>query len=495
MRVAQHPTPEPPRTRLMKIQRWQLAVVVAAAVLLVVVPTAILLGPFAPPPQADLILHGGVVVTMEGSVKEAVAVKGDRIVAVGSDTEILSMRGPGVRLVDLDGRTLLPGFIDSHAHWIGDRSAAGRDTAEEAIQAALEAGWTSVSELFVNQDRLNELQGLDATGRLRLRVNAYLPVSWQDERFGTWYEAYEPGREYSPMLRIAGIKAFMDNGPGIGYENRTYWFTEEELSAVLATAHAAGFQVAVHGIVDTAIDTILDAFENALGDQPGAHRPRLEHAVMLRDDQLVRMRALGVVASVQLSWFTADWTEEILRDPGPQWAHLVGRWRDLLDSGVHVIGGTDHPWTLPPTTVGPAMKAVYDAVTRVAEDGRSPPSWMSEQRITVDEALRLLTIDAAYGTFQEDEKGSIVPGKLADLVVLSENPLTVPGSALKDIEVVMTMVGGRAEHCAVEYAGWCSSPASTSGPVVTSPSSICTSAAAVGRHPPIVVRVSWSHLA
>ena len=454
--------------RSLAIRRWKLAVVFAAAALLVAVPTILFIRQPTAPVQPDLILHGGVVVTMDGPVQEAVAVRGDRIMAVGSDAEVLSLRGPDTRLLDLDGHALLPGFIDSHAHWIGDRALADHETAEEAMEAALRSGWTSISELFVNQARLDALQELDAAGGLRLRVNAYLPLSWRDERFGDWYRAYEPGQEFSSRLRVAGVKVFMDNGPGIGYADRNYWFPQEELDDLLTQAHAAGFQLAVHAIVDNAIDTVLNSFEKVLGEGPDQYRPRIEHAVMLRDDQLTRMRRLGVVASIQLSWFNSDWTEEILQDPGLEWAHLVARWRDLLDAGVHAIGGTDHPWTLSSTTVGPSMKAIQEVVTRVGEQGLPPPSWMLKQRITVDQALRLLTIDAAYGTFQEDEKGSIVPGKLADFVVLSQNPLAVPEMALRDIEVLVTMVGGRAEHCASAYAEWCSA-SSPASPLPTPP--------------------------
>lgn len=155
---------------------------------------------------------------------EAVAVTGDRIAALGTDEEILALRTDRTVTVDLKGKTLVPGFIDSHAHWMGDRAVSGHETPEQAMEAALRNGWTSVSELFVNEERLEELRQLDQSGALRLRVNAYLPLNWQSERFGNWYRAYEPGQEFSSRLRIAGVKLFTDNGPGIGYEDRNYWF-------------------------------------------------------------------------------------------------------------------------------------------------------------------------------------------------------------------------------------------------------------------------------
>lgn len=404
-----------------------------------------------------VIFYNGQVVTMDSSIPlaQAVAVAGDRVVAVGSNGEVLSLRRRATTLINLEGKALLPGFIDSHAHWIGDRALAGHSTAEEAIQAALASGWTSISELFVNQQRLDELRVLDEQGSLRVRVNAYLPLNFRSARFGNWYLAYSPGQEFSSRFRIGGVKVFMDNGPGIGYIGRNYWFSQEELNNLLATAHEAGFQIAVHSIVDNATDIVLNAFESVLqGQSNSIYRHRIEHAVMLRDDQVERLRSLGVIVSFQLTFVNSDWTEEILRDPGPELAPLVGRWRDLLDAGVPSIGSTDHPFTLF-GTAGPSIKAIYQAVTRIGEQRLAPPDWMLSQRITVEQALRLITIDAAYGTFQENIKGSIAAGKLADLIILSENPLTAPLERLQDINVLVTMVGGRVEHCALGHESLC----------------------------------------
>ncbi len=428
---------------------------------------AVLVGPSLLPAQQshprELILHDGNVLTMDTDHPEAIAISGDRIAAVGTDEEVFRLRTDRTVVVDLGGKTVLPGFIDSHAHWIGDRTFVGHDFPEQAIEEALRNGWTSVSELFVNGERLAELRQLDRSGVLRLRVNAYLPINWQGERFGDWYLAYEPGQEFSPRLRIAGVKAFMDNGPGIGYQDRNYGFTQQELTELLRRADEAGFQIAVHAIVDTAIDTALNSYEEILKHpSQRERRHRIEHAVILRDDQVTRMRDLGVIASIQLSWFNSDWTDEILTDPRPEKAPWIGRWNDLLKSGVHTIGGKDHPWTMF-GTVGGSMKAIYQAVTRVGERGLPPPSWMLAQRITVQQALRLLTIDAAYGTFQEDVKGGIAIGKLADVVVLSENPLAIAVDRIPEVQVLLTVVGGRAESCVISTYLCDQSPAPSQG--------------------------------
>ena len=161
----------------------------------------------------DLIVHDAVVLTLDPDVPtaSAFAVTGDRFVAVGSDEDVLALAGPGTTLIDLDGKAVTPGFIDSHGHWIGDRELYGVRWPRKAIQMALEGGWTSINEHFVDQDRLDELTRLDATGELRLRVNAYLPVNYgRHQRFGMWFSDHTPGEVIGPRLRLAGVKFFID---------------------------------------------------------------------------------------------------------------------------------------------------------------------------------------------------------------------------------------------------------------------------------------------
>jgi predicted amidohydrolase YtcJ len=416
------------------------------------------LGAAGAPPSAspaDVIFYHGTVLTMETEYPQAqaVAIQGDKIVAVGSDSEVLAFGGPETTLIDLEGRSLLPGFIDSHAHWIGDREVAGYSTPEEAVQAALENGWTSISELFVNQDRLDELVALDEDGRLRLRVNAYLPLNWQEDMFGDWYKAYQPGQEFSPRLRIGGVKIFLDTNWG-----QTVFFSQEELNELVTEAHEAGFQIAIHTVGEASHDLILNAYENALqGESNENYRHRIEHVVFPDDDQLERMKQLGIIASIQPGLFDSDCTAELENSVGPEVAHRAARWRDLLELGVLSIGGTDFPWACAPGVSAPnesPMKVIHGAVTRVGEAG-APPQWQLDQRITAEQALRLITIDGAYGTFEEDVKGSIAEGKLADLVILSANPLATPIEQVMDTEVIMTMVGGRVEYCRQGYDSLC----------------------------------------
>jgi predicted amidohydrolase YtcJ len=384
----------------------------------------------------DIIIHNGEILTMEPSPTqvEALAIQGEHIVALGDENDILALAGSNTQFIDLEGRTLLPGFIDAHSHHIGDRSYVNQSTADEVIESVLSSGWTSISELFVNQERLDGLITLDQQDNLRIRVNAYLPLSWQFDRFGDWYQAYQPGQEYSSKLRIGGVKIFMDSW----YTNWLHYFDQTELDSLVQQAHDNGFQIAIHSAVDNATDVVLNALESALDGQSNQqYRHRIEHLVLLRNDQIQRLANLEIIASIQLTWFNSDWKQAASWPYLQNYSHLAGRWRDILEAGIPSQGSTDYPWLI--GTERSAMYVVSSAVTRVGGLGLTPTDWMLNQTLSVEHALRLITIDAAYGTFQEDIKGSIKVGKLADLVILSDNPLTVPESTIADIEVLMTI--------------------------------------------------------
>jgi predicted amidohydrolase YtcJ len=418
----------------------------------------------------DLILHDAVVLTMDPSAPtvSALAITGDRIVAVGSDEEVLALAGPGTSVVDLDGLTVTPGFIDSHAHWIGDRELYGLSTPQEAIQAALEAGWTSLNEMFVNQDRLDELGALDAAGELRVRVNAYLPVNYgTDQKFGFWFSELTPGAQLGPRLRLAGAKFFID---GCGPE--TYYLSEPRedgnlgqfnwrrrgLRRLVAEVHEAGWQISAHTCGDGATDEILDALELAFGDEDGARfRARLEHLIVIRDDQLRRMRRLGVSPSIQPTFVDTSWTRDLKQVFSPDRLELFGRWRDIADDPrLHTIGSTDTPYgegpNLQPSSV---MDTLVQATTKKARPDDRVPRWMREQRLTLEQALGLLTTGGAYGVFAEEDLGMLAPGMLADLVVWSEDPHQVPKLELERIEALMVFVGGTLEVCTPAVEALC----------------------------------------
>jgi predicted amidohydrolase YtcJ len=419
----------------------------------------------------DLILRNAIVLTMDPDrpTADAVAISGDAILAVGAEADVVAAIRPGAKVVDLGGRVLLPGFNDAHCHRIGDRDVSGYASNEAAIEDALAGGWTSISELFVDQERLDELRSLDEAGKLRIRVNAYLPVNYLDDKFGVWFGDYRPHQLVSPRVRIGGVKIFADSAwtnemymtephtDGAGDRGVVYW-TGAELTKLVRSLHDDGWQMATHTCGDAAHDMVLDAYEAALAGADGAtHRHRIEHVMAVRDDQLRRMRDLSIIASFQLTWFTTDTTPDVATTVGPERLGWIGRWRDLLEAGVPAVASTDYPYDdLAPeagTSNGRAMKALSIAVTRTAPSGVEPEPWQAAQTITVEQGLPLITRAGAYATFEEDRKGTITTGKLADLVVLSDDPRIVAVDQLADIKVLLTIVGGRVEYRAPEAIG------------------------------------------
>lgn len=308
------------------------------------------------------------------------------------------------------------------------------------------------SEHFVDEGRLEDLRSLDVAGRLRVRVNAYLPVNFTDEKDPSWYRGFEPHQVLGPRLRVAGVKFFLDHEWGTQF----HW-EQRELNAYVLAAHRHGWQVSAHAVSAEAHDQILDAVARAQVTTPRSNaRHRVEHVIQLRDDQLLRLRELGMIASIQPG-LPGDQAKEggfraLAARGEDRW---VARWRDLLDSGVRTVGSTDMPWlvldlvgapTAPPHAS--ALEAVHQAVTRQTYSGRRPEPQELAQRLTVEQALRLFTAEAAYATFEEDRKGTVSVGKQADLVVLTADPTAVPVDALLHLRVVTTMVAGRVEFCA-----------------------------------------------
>jgi hypothetical protein len=189
----------------------------------------------------------------------------------------------------------------------------------------------------------------------------------------------------------------------------------------------------------------------------GSLRDRLEHLIALRDDQIARMRAMDVLPSFQLTFVDSTWKADLRRAFGPGRLDLLGRWRDLADDPrLHAIGSTDSPYgegeDLRPTTV---MEALAQATTRIGAPGISPPRYMRDQRLKVMLALRALTVGGAYAISAEDDLGSLTVGKLADLVVFSDDPRAVPRTDLAQIGVAMVFVGGGLEVCAAGYEALC----------------------------------------
>ena len=534
------------------------------------------------PEPATLILTDAVIHTVDANrpEAEAVAVRGDRIVFVGSERGAMVYRGPGTRVIDLDGRTVLPGFIDAHTHLTGlgdqlrildlvgtrsferiidlvsERAAAvpagrwiegrgwdqndwsdtrlpehgalseavpdnpvalrrvdghalmvnaraleiagiTRDTPdpeggrivrdpetgeatgvlvdramglvsrhipkrsraerieaiELAIEEALRWGVTSIHDAGVGAETIELYKELARDGRYRLRN--YVMVRADDETLARFFKSGPEVGLYDDHLTIRSIKITIDGAlgsrgaallePYSDEPGRTGLVTTppERVRRVAVEALKSGFQLNVHAIGDRGNRLALDAFESALEEVPVAdHRFRIEHAQVLHRQDIPRFAELDVIPSMQQTHQMSDmyWAIDRLG-----WTRARGAyaWRSLLDTGVTIPAGTDFPVE----PVNP-FRTFLAAITRADEEGWPSGGWFPGQAMTRAEALKSMTIWAAYAAFEEGVKGSITAGKLADFVVLSQDIMSVAPDRIMDTRVEMTIVGGAVVYTA-----------------------------------------------
>jgi predicted amidohydrolase YtcJ len=212
----------------------------------------------------------------------------------------------------------------------------------------------------------------------------------------------------------------------------------EKMRERLMNADAAGLQLCVHAIGDQAISMILDMYA-AIARAHGEHdqRFRIEHAQHMAAKDFARFAQLHVIASVQPYHAIDDgrWAEKRL---GPERIKTTYAFRTFLNHGVRLALGTD--WPVAPLS---PLWNIYAAATRATLDGKNPNGWVPEQKITVAEAVEAYTMGSAFAEFQEKQKGSITPGKLADIVLLSDDIFSIRPEAIHDVKVVTTIVGGK----------------------------------------------------
>jgi len=257
----------------------------------------------------------------------------------------------------------------------------------------------------------------------------------------------------SSYLRIGAVKAYADGSLGsrTAYffepysdqpENRGLLGAEMQPLALMRDrmlkADAAGIQVCTHAIGDQAISMVLDLYRNVVRTNRGAeHRFRIEHAQHMAEKDFDRFAQLDVIASVQPYHAIDDgrWAEARI---GRDRASRTYAFRTFLNHGVHLAFGTD--WDVAPLN---PMLTVYAAVTRATLDGKNPNGWFPEQKLSVAEAVEAYTMGSAYAEFQEKEKGSITPRKLADMVILSDDIFSIEPARIRDVKVLRTFVGGK----------------------------------------------------
>jgi predicted amidohydrolase YtcJ len=522
--------------------------------------------------KPDLVLYNGHIVTMNSvePVAEAVAISRGRFLALGKNADVMNLAGAGVRKMDLEGKTVLPGFIDAHSH----PSAAGRMHLRmvdcdlrsiSAIQAALRerAAKTPPSEWVLgfkyddtktDEGRPLSVADLDAavpdhpvniqhrgghttysnslafrkagidektpdppggkidrdpatgkpSGRVAESANALLEkviplnLSRDDFREGVKLiskmlaktgitsaheaqgtpddlRAYQDARDSEDLLyraycfinyryidsmieagvrtglgdewvRVGAMKLVCDGSisertarlsvPYEGHPNDygILVMTEEELYTYGRKAHLAGWQIGTHANGDVAIDTTLRVYERLQRESP-RHDPRLrlEHCTLVNDSLIARIKALGGIPTPFSTY--VYYHGEKMRYYGAERLNHMFALRSFLDVGIRPTQASDYP----PGEFIPMM-ALQSEVTRTDIKGNV---WGPQQKITVEEAIRVGTINGAYASFEENLKGSIEAGKLADLVVLGRDPFKEDPLKLVTIPVARTMAGGR----------------------------------------------------
>lgn len=528
---------------------------------------------FAQKPAADLIIINANVRTMDAShpKAEAIAVMGNKIIAIGSNREIRALAGAGTKTIDARGKLVLPGFNDSHVHfldggaglssvdlrdaktpqefvtriknfaaklpkgrWIlngnwdhenwtpanlptaamidaatpdnpvfinrldghmalanslamklagvnkdtkdvpggeivrdanGNPTGVLKDAAMdyvykvipepsfeqkmENLQAATDyaasLGVTSVQDMSAGTD-VGVYQEMIRQGKLKTRVYAVSPIQdWQ-----RWQKAGVRYAFGSEMLRVGGLKGFMDGSLG----STTAWFYEPYLDApnstglplvempqaleVARAADKAGLQLMIHAIGDRANDELLKIFEQVEKENGSRdRRVRIEHAQHLNEGLIKRFASQKVIASMQPFHAIDDgrWAWKRLDEKRLKGTYAF---RSLIDAGATLAFGTD--WFVAPLN---PMLGIYAAVTRRTLDDKNPNGWIPEQKISVEETVRAYTVGSAYAEFQENVKGTITSGKLADLVILSDDIFSINPVEIRNARVLTTIVDGK----------------------------------------------------
>ena len=318
-----------------------------------------------------------------------------------------------------------------------------------AARECVRNGLTSVHEAKVTPLMVEAFHELVREGRMPLRV--YGMLDGADKNLVE--EWLKRGPEIDPhhQLTIRSFKLFADGALGSRGAALLEPYTdapqtkgvmttpESEVYSLTRRSLQAGFQVCTHAIGDAANRSVLDAYAQAEKEMPTSRDPRLrvEHAQVLASEDIPRFAKLGVIASMQPTHCTSDmaWAEKRL---GPVRVKDAYAWRSVKDSGSHLSLSSDFPGE----TLNP-FYGIYAAITRQDPQGNPPGGWYPEQKLTLEEALRGYTVEAAYAEFQESEKGSIEKGKLVDLTIISKDITKIPPSAILSIRALKTFVGGK----------------------------------------------------
>jgi predicted amidohydrolase YtcJ len=323
---------------------------------------------------------------------------------------------------------------------------------KRALRHAASVGVTSLQDMNPSYDDIAVYADLANRDELTARIYAApIELGWDDQAKLGIHRSF--GSEW---LRIGAVKGYADGSLG---STTAYFFQpytdapqtrgllSEEMQPLdqmrvrLMAADHAGLQLCMHAIGDAGISQTLDLYGDIIrsnGDRD--RRLRIEHAQHIAPKDFDRFAAMKVIASVQPYHAIDDgrWAE---RRIGAERIKTTYAFRTLIDKGVRLALGTD--WTVAPLN---PMLTLYAATTRATLDGKNPDGWVPEQKMSIAEAVTAYTSGSAFAEFQEASKGTLARGKIADLVVLSDDVFRIPAARLKDVQVLTTIAGGKVVH-------------------------------------------------
>lgn len=424
----------------------------------------------------DLILHNAQVLTVDDSfsIAEAVAVTGDRISAVGSSDMLVAMAGPETILVDVDGRTISPGFVEPHTHLM-QHIAPDLDQMRAGQQTLLSWGVTTAGMPSVLPDQLGAFEALHEAGEIVLRSHLYVVYNsvCGERDLGDFYLQNDFVRDISTRLAVAGVKVFADGGvcgsmaltsdyldttpqhlKDRGFTGRgTLFVTADEVASVVGEVDAAGGQTIIHAQGDSAIATALEGLR-MVGDTVTTHQIHHNSLVsIVEPDLLTTYGELGLTPVV----FTMPWggaacdsaTADVWRSILPEDAFgVLGDNTALLDAnpGIRLSWHGDGP-----SLTGSPLEQMFTLVDGGYALGGEichPEAWAGKPTVSIEDGFRMMTINAAAAMGFEESIGSIEVGKLADLAILASDPMTDDHeSGLAMNRPLVSIIGGTVEHC------------------------------------------------
>ncbi len=316
----------------------------------------------------------------------------------------------------------------------------------KALMACADLGMTSVHDAGVGADDIAAYRSLVKKGQLPIRVYAMLagPGPYLDE----WLAK---GPEVGDFLTVRSIKLVADGALGSRGAAMIDPYSDDPanhgllrldrstIRAVAEKAVAKGFQVNTHAIGDAANRAALEAYGEALKGT-NDKRFRIEHAQIVAPSDFAKFKQYSVIASVQATHATSDmpWAADRI---GPERIKGAYAWQTFLKMGIRIANGSDFPVEDPNPIWG-----LYSAITRRDHAGKPPAGWFPDQRLSRAEALRSWTLDGAYAAFEESKKGSLEVGKLADFIMLDQDPMTMPEADIWKARVTLTVVGGKVAY-------------------------------------------------